>query len=576
MQTDKLLAAESDDALLLAIAERGSAAVLGESKALQTVADFHNGGKVNAINALRRLPYIANKSRDFYRALHAFEKLIPLLQTPMAPLIDALSDVISEGDCQYSAGGLATGWIEFLGVDDERPKQALALVKEEPGRHGALLSPVLIALSKVDIAAAVDEAASFAAGSNAGLASKALFAISRMNFSEAGDIAQAAIAVLETIDLTAQDADGVSNFVRAVISLELQPNRLGARTFALLQTALPLDGALESAIERLWLDKDALRPEILDLVLAQCETLPQTQTRLIDLLDLATARLLGGPHQAKAISFFERYAEKSGYNFDPAVFDNFLRDILAGDPSLKSRLVTKWLAGGVPGLCAAVEFMMMKIAGDDAPLAVSPDHVDILSAEDRQFAARKSIGFLFHRPLAAASILCALLDGLNKIEGKPIIDILVSVFLLNYADGLIPYLETQAKAARGAKRSMILQGLKEWAQQQESIENVGRIKELAPGERERTITHHKRASEYSDAMRAAEENSILSKIVTKSVILNGRSTIHYVRGANGEKVRNVSPMVSHKFSQPLPSQLRLDPIGLHHLIFSSRSERRVS
>ena len=102
---------------------------------------------------------------------------------------------------------------------------------------------------------------------------------------------------------------------------------------------------------------------------------------------------------------------------------------------------------------------------------------------------------------------------------------------------------------------------------------MGQIKEFAPSERERAVSHQHFADQGTAAMREVEKNSVLLNLVSKSVILHGSVSVHSVWGPDGEKRRHVTYIQSHSYSMDIPRQTIVNPFDLDYILRVFRAEQ---
>jgi hypothetical protein len=76
-----------------------------------------------------------------------------------------------------------------------------------------------------------------------------------------------------------------------------------------------------------------------------------------------------------------------------------------------------------------------------------------------------------------------------------------------------------------------------------------------------------------ESRKAAEAQSVFLKFVSKSTVLYGRKSIHYVHGSDGQSHRRVIPLRSHGTEIEFPRMEHLDPFGLDYMLRIFRNER---
>jgi hypothetical protein len=78
------------------------------------------------------------------------------------------------------------------------------------------------------------------------------------------------------------------------------------------------------------------------------------------------------------------------------------------------------------------------------------------------------------------------------------------------------------------------------------------------------------------SFKAAERTSIFADLFTRSTLLYGNKSIHYMYGADGTSHRTEMPLGSHGVSIEYPRMDYIDPVGTDYVTRIFRSERWVS
>ncbi len=541
----------------------------------QALARLHGDGAIDAISVLNELGGGTRSVPGFFAVQHVFEAILPVLDAETGAVMNAVVDVVKAGEGDGAASLLIDPFSSFCGAAEKRPDEALTLIKNDPKRFALLITAVVLAGARRARDAWFENLLDLVASDDPEIARHACFAVGRFDFTGADSLVRRASAALEGVLDGASDDGVLASIVRSSFALGPRADGLACNTPAFLDRALAAGGnlTLHAAIEIAWLKHAELEPEILDLILRHGERVNSQMNGTMQFLDLALSNQLGAPGERLAIAFFERFAIARGADAGPERFDDFLRKLCSARRDLFGRLIVKWFLSGDRTLCAAINWAVMNVLGENESLPVEAIASEALDGRERVFVARKAIGHLFFRPKAAAEIILALMHGADKKSAEFLEEHLFDPMLANYAGSLEPFLKEYRKTAAPKVKGRIDGALKKWRAQINGMKAAGRIKELAPSERERALSRERFADESIAAMREAEKNSILLNLVTKAAILHGSASVHSVRGPDGAKHRGVTHMQSHSYSMDIPSQEMLDPFGLDYMLRVFRAER---
>jgi hypothetical protein len=247
----------------------------------------------------------------------------------------------------------------------------------------------------------------------------------------------------------------------------------------------------------------------------------------------------------------------------------FSRELISKHQGLLSHIITKWFLSGVPSLCHGVFELLHDVTDNDIELKAE---VALLDNEEKQiFVSNKAVGWLFTRPIAAASFILSVYEAASRTTRKELEQVLYEPLLLSYPGELKRFFHSCIDKGFQAHLCECLLG--KLQAYHSDIEKVSGLKELmAP--RENISVYWK---ESNKSMQAAYEDasrgSIIDLIATKQTLLYGNSSIYYIHRGDGEQVRQEMQMQSFSHSTEMPRLNVLDPESLDYILRVYRCER---
>jgi hypothetical protein len=150
------------------------------------------------------------------------------------------------------------------------------------------------------------------------------------------------------------------------------------------------------------------------------------------------------------------------------------------------------------------------------------------------------------------------LDGLSNLIFDPL--------LLNFTGKGRDYVLQQAKFESGQTKEILERALKQLEEYLATLRSIGDLPALRPGEAERDAYQRHFSDLVADSFRAAQAESVFMQLVSKSILLYGRKSIHYQYGDDGKAHRIEMPLHNHGTELEYPRMERIDPYGLDHML----------
>lgn len=316
----------------------------------------------------------------------------------------------------------------------------------------------------------------------------------------------------------------------------------------------------------------ALTDDMLDGVSRRLPRLDSQRAHALDMVDMGLYQLLvSRTHEARAVFLLERLLSADSSDAILEKLDSVSHELSNGDPARFGRLTARFLLLGKPAFGRAIASLAQNVHGWDGSLDIDFT-TRPLTAEQGLFLARKAVGWLFFRPVTAASVVVSVIQHVAPADAEQLGDLLLDPLLMNYPGSVRRYLDHRAPALSVAAAAVVSQALAKYDAYLAALVAVGPVPELHPSEHDRRIEHQRQADAMIAARREAEKKSVLHSFVHKSLLLHGVRSISHIRNFDGTfrrldtKLARISAEIEH------PMQSTFDPLGLESTLMQFRLE----
>lgn len=294
-------------------------------------------------------------------------------------------------------------------------------------------------------------------------------------------------------------------------------------------------------------------------------------------IDNATSALVDGGHFKALSGLIAELIRRSQGKIRFDTFPSFCRKLVDDDSRRLGKLIISWLLEGDPFLCSSLAQQFGKVAGKSQALDL---HLDDLpeEPEEQLFICRKAVGFWFHSPVTAASVLVAVLRHGDDQIFQDVLELLYDPLLISYGDNLCHYLEEIMEQCTEPGIARIREVLNRKKKYLDSLEGIETLVELHPSEIHRQIEHVRFNRKVDKAWEKAEKKSIFYDTVTKQNILYGNAVQSYnqdMEGPDGEPISCNMNLVPHSVSTEFPQLFIFDPEGLQIMVMEFRLEKKT-
>lgn len=238
------------------------------------------------------------------------------------------------------------------------------------------------------------------------------------------------------------------------------------------------------------------------------------------------------------------------------------------NPKHVSAIFSFWLQTGDAKLCG----FLLNMLGENQTVEISKTDLPEDDA-DQVFIARKSVGFLWSREVAAASILLCIVKNGKKNARETAGNLLYNPLALSYNGDLRSFLFKQTKNSSKRIRDCIDRILKMQQSYIETLETASNIVELLPSVEQRRAAAVKDAEQDQKIQKHAYENSIAAQLFPTQILLCGSKTFIAQDDGTGKTIPKIVPMTEVPYKLELPRLSVVDPVGLSQLLFGLRVKK---
>ena len=392
---------------------------------------------------------------------------------------------------------------------------------------------------------------------------------------------ESAAAALHTLSYVAcrtdDDALRLNSLLASFSILEKHVDLPREETECLLNKTLidPSAEILNGLAHLIWLHGASLTDNEASQILRALRSVDPEHKGTIQKIDYAIGGLLRGGRYESLSELVAVLIRQSKGKIGLSDFPTFQREIMEGDSRSFGKIVIDWLLDGNYYLCSDLAELFNASFTEPVKLDLQVDDLPV-EPEDQLFVCRKAVGFLFLSPVAAGSLLVAILrHGDSQIEDD-VLGLLHDPLLVNYSGELRHYLEELVEACSERRIARIGEVLARVKADFDNLDGIERLVELRPSESDRQIEHIQQKRKMTQAMEDAKKESIFRDLMTTQYLLYGSGASTYIEGPDGESQFFTTKMGSVSASVELPQLAVFDPEGLETMLINFRYEQRTA
>jgi len=537
---------------------------------------MHNDGLLDVIAGFRALRNKSDTGYDFFMTRHILEKALPHLNVPMKPVMDCVLHLVSEAGQDMAAGMLFTPFIDFCAAEPSRPKESLKQIESSVDQLADLVTPTIIAGARIDTEYYLNEAIRLTRHKNIEIRKRAIFSLGKIQYPGDSNLCEPALTCLELSLSKETDDQLLGNLIKSAFSLYKHDKSQLERFIDLIKSALSQGGdhALHAASELFCFDFTELPEALLDAILDHLQRVKPESKGTINNIDHGLVKLLDQENLNKGIEFIENLLLANPSDLSLDIFNCVTRKFSRNNDNNLNRLLTRWFLRGDRVLCEGIHIIVNHSHDHDVLLSVELSEFNSSDPVHIFFLARKAVGYLFFKPVTAASIIISLIQHSTEDETtQQLSNLLFDPLLINYPGKVKDYLCQQAERELEKVKLAAEVTLKTFDDYLNDLKSTGETPELHPSQAQRDAHRRHFSRLMSESMKKAEKESVFSSFVSKSVLLYGRKSINYVYGRDGQSNRMEMPLQIHDTEMEFPRYEIIDPFGLDYMLRIFRAEQ---
>lgn len=571
---EALLAAHQAGTFLPAVYQAAVSGKEDREAVPSVLVDLHNSGQFDVVAAFEQLQNGPDEKHNFFFIRHPFENALPRLNAPVPQVMRCVAHLFRAAGTDMAAGSILNCFVDFCTNEPNRPKEAIAATEADSSLRDLLLG-ALVAGSTLDSEFYFGEARRLAKSGDIELRKRALHAVGRLKWSTGQPPPELALATLEENVHQEANDQVLAGVIKAAFSLFEQNNAYSERATALIASALAKgeDYSLHAASEIFGFDTANVPMGMLDVLLVHLRRTTPVNNRTIHNIDYGISALLENGDAGRGIDLLEDLLLAHPEALTGQHFDNAIRSVCQS-PALTNRVLTRWLLRGNKALCECARLIVE--AAHDRPVhpEIDPAEFGEDSFVSARFLARKAIGFLILRPESIASLLVSLIRFTHSDETRDeLANLLFDPVVLNYPGSARTYVEAQFASETGPAKEALGKVIDQATEYESTLNSIGRLPELHPSETQRQTYNHRQQRTVSESMKKAQSESVLLSMVSRSVLLYGRTSIHLLRGPDNTLRRTEIPLRSFGTEMELPRSLIIEPAEFDYMLRVFRNEQ---
>jgi hypothetical protein len=542
----------------------------------EELVSMHNAGLLDVIAGFRALQNKPDAGIDFFLTRYVLEEVLPHIKSPVQPVMDCVLHLVNEAGQDMAAGTLFAPFIEFCAADPSRPKESLKQIETSIDQFADLLTPTIVAGSRIDTEHYLNEAVRLTEHENIEIRKRAIFSLGKIQYPQGSNLCKPALACLEYSISKETDDQLLGNLIKSAFSLYKHDKSQLERILKLINCALSTGGdySLHAASELFGFDFNELPEALLDSLLNHLLRVRPKNKKTIDNIDYGLVKLIKREDPTKGIEFLEALLIANPNVVSLDIFDSVISAISKNNRNVLNKLLTRWFLRGDRVLCEGIDTVIN--TAHDHNILLEVDQSELVSTDPVHivFLARKTIGYLFLKPVTAASVIISLMHHTNDDETlQQLAALCFDPLLLNFPGKVKDYLIQQAEKESGVAKTTIETALKTFEKYLYDLKSTGVIPELHPSQAHRDAYRRRFSRLMSESLKEAEKKSVFLHFVSKSVLLYGRKSIDYVYGPDGQSNRMETPLHSHITEMEIPRMENIDSFGLDYMLRVFRVEK---
>lgn len=547
------------------------------NQVIETLVALHNVRTVDLIEQFESL-HENDSSSSLYFKLRLLEKALPSLKAPIQQVMDCIAHLVANVNPKMAGNIISSPFIEFCSADLSRSEEAMVLINESPQKWKDFILPVIIAGTRTDLELFFEEALCLSSHEDIEIRKPAIFSIGQIQYGDRQDLQKKVLDYLEKLVYDQADDHLLSNAIRSMCSICMKNDALLAQGCDLLKATLSKGGdyCLRAASELFGFYIDEFPSSLIEAIAEHLLRINPKDKNMLSNFGFGIVKLLTQDDPNYGIELLESLLLANPEDLSLKDLDDVVHGIYSSENKLTNKLLTRWFLKGDHALCEGIYAIVTAVHDQEMHLEIDIEELPCSDLIHLLFLSRKTIGYLFLKPITAASVIISLMRQASDPNTlKAVGSLLFDPLLLNFSGSLHDFLSIRASNESGQTKDVIQSALNTFDAYWEDLKSIGDIPEMHPSQDQREAQSRHFNQMMSKSYKEAEKRSILNFLCTKTVILYGKTSINYIQGLSGQSKRMEMPMKSHEMKIEYPRQEHIDPFGLDYMLRIFRVERLV-
>lgn len=530
------------------------------------LSELHNSGRIDIVELFAGVIKGSN-DYDFFAVLHVFEKVLPSLNANVEDVLHSIAHLTEQTGRDSSIGGVYGAFTGFCSLESARSRDSIRIILSQSELNAYLpcLSYAILAFHSVDSTEAIQTAIDLCSHENETVRSTAYFALGRLNVDNCHS--QVIWESLSSKVSTERDGGCQTSLLRAIINFgEKFPsywNRIEILIRTLVHNASP---EMQHEISNITAFQNIDFPsDVFELLIEQLNSVSPENNGTIHNLDFLLVKLVKQNSSSLAVKLLESILA-AGVNFPSLPY--FSHELSEKHQLLLSKIVTKWFLSGESTFCGGVYDFVSDVR--DLGIEIKADMSLLEDETNRLFVCRKAVGWLFTKPITAASFVLSIHEYGSENIHHDLEQLLYSPLLLSYPGDLKRYFQKCIQS--GYQEQLCERLIIRLEKYYKDLAEIEKLKEFrAP--LENLNAYGKDIDKKMQQGCDEAPKSIFRELCTVQNLLYGNSSIYYIHKGDGEQVRQEMEMLPFSHSTEMPTLNVLDPESLDYTLRIYRCER---
>lgn len=484
----------------------------------EALSELHNTGEIDLLKILEAVNDTSYRN-NVYAIMRVVETTLPSLDANVEDVLHCLTKLT-----ELAGGHIVYGAFEcFCRVDNSRPRDSLDFIlkQTETDSYAPFIFYTIMAYDSGQIAESVQVIKNLIANSNEVIRNQAYSVLGKLNVTE--NWASIIWDIIKSSAINEHDDSCRASILRSALHFgHIFPSywpHIESLLVAFVEEVSPnILNVISNTIssQQLNIPNSIQKPLIKQL----CKISPE-QSNIISNIDYLLVNLVKKELYDIAIELLESILS-CGVEFKSLSY--FSNQLLGEYTNFNNHIITKWFLYGDETLCHNISILLHNIAGRDIELHADMTLLD--NEEKKIFVSRKAIGWLFTRPIAAASLILSISESASKDTIQTLEDILYDPLLLSYPGELKKLFQTYRDNNEQDYICRLL--LDKLESHNLNILRVSGLKELAAPSKNIELYWKDFEKDMQESYEEASKNSFLRLIATPKRLLYGNSSIYYM------------------------------------------------